>query len=333
MSIFEKAPQEVMDMLVRSGDLDTRVAFAAQYELAKALEEPLRQGVLVGDVLGSIFEVMPMPPGSTVEFPLDLLAPGQEDQHVAYTKPHNGRIPERQVEGDYVMVPTYGVTNSIDWLLRYAREARWDIVTRALQVLRAGFTKKLNDDGWQTLITAAVDRNILVHDADATAGQFTKRLVSLMKVIMRRNGGGNTGSLRRGGLSDLYVSPEAVEDIRNWGVDQIDEITRREIFISSDDRITRIFGVNIHDMDEFGEDQEYQNFYTDVLGASLEASDVELVVGLDQEKNDSFLMPVKEDLRVFPDPQLHRSQREGYYAWMEVGFACLDNRRCILGSF
>jgi len=37
-----------------------------------------------------------------------------------------------------------------------------------------------------------------------------------MKTVMRRNGGGNSTSANRGQLTDLYVSPEAVEDIRNW---------------------------------------------------------------------------------------------------------------------
>ena len=42
------------------------------------------------------------------------------------------------------------------------------------------------------LLAAGVDRNIVVFDSDADAGQFTKRLVSLMKTVMRRNGGGNS---------------------------------------------------------------------------------------------------------------------------------------------
>jgi hypothetical protein len=33
-------------------------------------------------------------------------------------------------------------------------------------------------------------------------------------------------------LKDLYISPEAIEDIRNWGVDQIDETTRKEIMLN-----------------------------------------------------------------------------------------------------
>jgi hypothetical protein len=276
-----------------------------------------------------------MEPGTTTEFPLDLLSPGTEGDHVAYTNPGHGRIPERSVEGDYVMVPTYSITSSIDFLLRYAREARWDIVGRAMQVLEAGFVKKINDDGWHTLLAAGVDRNILVYDGDATAGQFTKRLVSLMKTVMRRNGGGNTGSVNRTSLTDMYVSPEALEDIRNWGVDQVDEVTRREIYLASDDGavITRVFGVNLHDLDELGEGQEYQRFFVNQLSGALQASDVELVVGMDLNASDSFIMPMKQEVQIFEDDTLHRHQRAGWYGWAELGFAVLDNRRIILGSF
>ena len=324
-----------IDLVKRSGSVDRVEALDAQRELAVALEQPLRKGVLVGDVLGGIFEKMPMEPGAAAEFPLDLLSPGTESEHVAYTNPGHGRIPERAVEGDYVMVPTYTVASSIDYLLRYAREARWDVVGRAMQVLEAGFTKKMNDDGWHTLLAAGVDRNILVYDGDAADGQFTKRLISLLKTVMRRNAGGNTGSISRGAMTDLYCSPEAIEDIRNWGIDQVDDVTRREIYNSSDDGapLTRVFGVNLHDIDELGEGQEYQLFYSNQLGGSLNGSDPELVVGLDLSANDSFIMPIKQEVQVYEDASLHRQQRAGFYGWAEIGFAVLDNRRVLLGSF
>jgi hypothetical protein len=311
------------------------VAFAAQREFAKALELPLRKGVLVGNILGDIFETINVEAGSTTEFPLDLISPGLEGEHVAYTNPGHGRIPERSVEGDFVMIPTYSITSSIDYLLRYAREARWDIVGRAMQVMEAGFVKKMNDDGWHTILAAGVDRNVLVYDGDATAGMFSKRLVSLMQTVMRRNSGGNSASAGRGRLTDMYVSPEALEDVRNWGLDQVDEVTRREIY-TADDRgapITRIFGVNLHDLDELGEGQEYQDFFTSELSGAVQSSDLELVVGLDQAANDSFIMPVKQTLEVFEDPTLHRQQRAGFYGFAELGFGILDNRRVILGSF
>jgi hypothetical protein len=324
-----------IELIKRSGSADKNEALTAQHELALALELPLRKGVLVGDVLDNIFQRLPMEPGVSVEFPLDLLSPGTESEHVAYTNPGHGRIPERAVEGDYVMVPTYTVASSIDYLLRYAREARWDVVGRAMQVLEAGFIKKINDDGWHTLLAAGVDRNILVYDADAAAGQFTKRVVSLLKSVMRRNAGGNSGSLNRGRLTDLWLSPEALEDIRNWGLDQVDEVTRREIYMAGDDggSLTRVFGVNLHDIDELGEGQEYQSFFTDQLVGTLQAADKELIVGLDLSANDSFIMPVKQEVQIFEDEALHRHQRAGFYGWAELGFAVLDNRRILLGSF
>jgi hypothetical protein len=155
-----------------------------------------------------------------------------------------------------------------------------------------------------------------------------------MKTVMRRNGGGNSVTAP-GRLSDLYLSPEAIEDIRNWGIDQLDEVSRREIYVANDEgpALTRIFGVNLHDVFEFGDGQEYQTYFTSDLGGSLASSDVELVIGLDQGANDSFVMPVKKTVEIFEDEALHRHQRQGYYGWAEIGFGVLDNRRVLAGSF
>ena len=334
MSYTERPSDEFLSLYKKTGENDQNVAHAAQREFAKALETPLRKGVLIGNILGDIFETINVEPGSSTEYPLDMIAPGLEGEHVAYTNPGHGRIPERAVESDYVTIPTYSITSSIDYLLRYAREARWDIAGRAAQVMEAGFTKKMNDDGFHTLLAAGVDRNILVYDGDATAGFFTKRLVSLMQTLMRRNAGGNTGSANRGRLTDIYLSPEALEDVRNWGLDQVSDQIRTEIYKTpGEGPVTNIFGVNLRDLDELGEGQEYQNFFTDALGGAVEASDLELVIGLDQGASDSFIMPMKQSLQVFEDPTMHRQQRVGYYGWMELGFGVLDNRRIILGSF
>lgn len=329
---FQPTP-ELTDLLIKSGSQHRETSLAANSEFAKALEQPLRQGILNGDILDGIFEPITLAQSATPEFPLDFLAPGTEKDFVAYTIPNHGYIPERHVEGDYVMVPTFDIGASIDYLLKYARDARWDVVGRAMEVLEASFVKKMNDDGWHTLLAAGVDRNIVVYDSDSAAGQFTKRLVSLMKTVMRRNGGGNSASNNRGMLTDLYVSPEAMEDIRNWGVDQVDEVTRREIYTAADGSINRVFGINLHDLDELGDGQEYQLFYSNTLSASMPTGHAtEIVVGLDLRKRDSFIMPIREQVQIFEDDSLHRQKRAGFYGWAEQGFAVLDNRRVLLGS-
>ena len=326
-------PSDKLDkVLMASGSYKRDEALAATSEFAKALELPLRQGILSGDILAGIFEPIALKSNATPEFPLDFLSPGTEKDFVAYTIPNHGYIPQRNIEGDYVMVPTYDIGASIDWNLKYARDARWDIIGRAMEVFQGQFVKKLNDDGWHTLMAAAVDRNIVVVDSDANPGQFTKRLVSLLKTVVRRNGGGNSTSNNRGKLTDIYLSPEGVEDIRNWNVDQVDEITRRDIFLSEDGILNRIFGVNLHDIDELGEGQEYQLYALNQLGITLPTNKVEILVGIDQSKRDCFVMPIREPVQVFEDDTLHRQKRGGVYGWAEQGFAALDNRRVILGA-
>jgi hypothetical protein len=90
--------------------------------------------------------------------------------------------------------------------------------------------------------------------------------------------------------------------------------------------------VNLHDIDELGEDQEYQLFFTNDLSGSVASGDVEVAVGLDQRTNDSFYMPIREEFQIFEDDNLHRQRRAGFYGWGEWGFGVLDPRRILLLS-
>jgi hypothetical protein len=331
-SFYRQPEPEVQDLLRRSAAADVNVAREAMFEIAQALELPLRQGIMAGNVADGIFEPIEFAPGTAPEFPLDTLKPGTEKNHRAYTIPSHGRIPERAIEGDYIMVPTYEIGNSIDWYLKLARDARWDIVGRAMEVFEAGFVKKYNDDAWHTLLGAAADRNILVSDANAAQGRLTLTLLTKMQQTMQRRAGGNSTSLRRGKLTDVYMSLEAFQDMRTWTLAEIDEVTRREIFTSEQGGLSSIYNIFLHDLMEFGVGQEYQLYYSNTLGASMAAGDVEILVGLDLQRNDSFVNPIRETLKVFNDDQMLRARRAGVYGHQEHGFAVLDNRRILLGS-
>lgn len=328
-------PTAAMNALLKKcGSNEYGVATAAQRELALALTLPIKQGVIKGDILAGIYSRVDFEAGSSIEFPLDFLSPGSEKDFIAYTIPNVGRLPERHVEGDYVMVPTYDTGATIDWALKYARDARWDVLGRAMDVLMGSFTRKVNNDGWHTLIASGKGRNLSVYDDLATAGLFTKRLVALMKTVMRRNAGGNSTSVNQGKLTDLYLSPESLEDIRSWDLSQVDDMTRRDIFLAGGEEgaLTKIFGVTLHDIDELGVAQEYELYYENTLGGTLPGSKLEIVIGLDLSKTDSFVMPIRQDVEVYEDPTFHRQRRAGMYATWEGGFAALDSRRVLLGA-
>lgn len=328
--------QALLDRIKSMAHADPAVAGQAMKEHTVALNLPLREGVLKGAIATDIFEEMYFAPGTSVEFPIDFIAPGTEKDYVAYTIPQYGALPSKQVEGDYVMAPTYEIGASIDYAMKYARDARWDIDARAIEVLKAMFTRKMNDDAFRVLLAAAYGRGLTIYDSTATAGLFTKRLLSNMRTVMGRNGGGNSTSLNKSKLTDVYMSIEALEDIRSWDLTMIDDVTRREIYVSTngdgDVTETRIFGVKLHDLYEFGVSQEYQNYFTSVLGGSLPGSKEELVLGLDLSKKDSFIMPWRRAIEIYPDYTLHRQRRVGYWGDTELSYAVLDSRRVLAGA-
>lgn len=335
MSKLVKTP-ELTALLRQAGDYDKPKAFAGQNEFATTLAEVIREGIMDGNILGGVFEPVPLDGNSTPEFDLHWLAPGTEKEFVAYTIPNHGQIPQRRVEGDYVILPRYDIAGAIDILLKHLRSARYDMASQLVSNLEQQFVVKMNEDGWHVVLAAGVDRNIVVYDSDAAVGQFTKRLVSLMKTVMRRNGGGNSTSTNRSILTDLFTSPEAQEDMRNWGVDQVDEVTRREIYVAGDGTLNRIFNVNLHDLDELGVGQDFQNFYADELNGTMPGGDVEIAVGLDlRNRASTFVMPISEEgVQIYTDETVHRAGLAAWYGrLLDLGFGVLDSRKVILGSF
>jgi hypothetical protein len=324
--------QDFIELLRLTGSNDKNVALLNQRRLAKAIEFPIRQGILEGDITTSLYTPIRFEGGASIEFPLDILVPGTERDWCAYTIPNHGRIPERHIESDFIMVPVFDVGSSIDWLLKFARDARWDVVGRAMQILEATFVRKINLDGWHTIVGASVDRGVVVYDAAAPQGYFTKRLISLMKTLMRRSGGGNLASLNAIQLTDVFMSPEAMEDIRSWNLNDVDDQTRRQIFQAANDGgLTDIFGVNLHELTELGVGQPLQQYFTQ-LGGTLPSGKEEILFGLDLTNPDVFIMPVRQEIEIFEDDNLHRQRRAGFYGWGEHGFTCLDNRRVIMGA-
>jgi hypothetical protein len=331
----DKPTQAQLDMLRKAASSDFMEATAAQQFLAKSVETPLRKGIMSGDnlLVEGIFEPGDFTAGQEIKYPLHFLTPGTERNFFAYNVPSHGKLPRRNVEGDYVQVAVYHVGNSIDVNREYLRDARWDVWSDAVQLYEDGFVSKINADGWHVILTAAVDRNIVVFDSDAPVGTFTKRALSLTKVVMARNGGGNLSSRDGFKLTDFYMSTEAFEDIRNWNVDQIDEVTRREIFTSAAGTLTRLFGVNLHELRELGVGQEYQNYFSIDLGGSMGTSDEEICVGLDLSKRRGFVMPVKYEVETFTNPMLLTENKMGIYGRGSWGFASLDGRQAIITSF
>ena len=318
---------------------DSAEASKARGVLIQAIAEPIRKGVFDGPVLyNTVFDKVSTNGDRAPRFDIHFVVPGTEANYAGYAVPNCGMIPYRLVEGDEVSVPTYRIANSIDTCMHYIKNARWDVVEGMVEALRAGIVHKLNKDAGNVLMYAAADRGIVVVDSQAAQGQFTQRLVNLLHTAFARNGGGNSTSMGGSRLTDLFISPEAMANIRSWNTDQVDDITRREIW-TNNGLLARIWGVNIHVLYELGVGAYLQNFAEDTLNVSMPTNgsdnhqDVELVLGLDLSRSMSFVMPVSEDLKIYEDNLRLREGKWGLWCDMYPGFAVLDPRSIMFGSF
>lgn len=305
---------------------DRAVAEKARQEYAQALQEPLRQAILAGQIYNEIFTIEKYPMNVKPMYMLDWITPGTEGDYVGYNIPAQGELPRKIVNADYIEVPCYDIGASLDWNRRFAQVAGPQFLRKANERLESMLTKKLNDDCFHALLMAALDRGIVVYDAAAAANQFTKRLVSIAQLVMKRNAGGNSVTNNRM-LTDIFMSLEAFEDIRNWQIDIIPDAVRERVFNNASG-LSDIFGTNLHPIFEFGVGQEYQNYWTTDLAASMPSGDSEIMLGFDLSVDDAFVMPVQEEVEVLYD-EVRRQRLQGIWATMCFGVAVLDSRRLL----
>ncbi len=332
--------QVVKALLRKTADPCIEVAMAAQHQLAKAIELPLRKGYFVGNTIADIYTREDVDPATAAKYPVDFIGPSGERQYQAFLIADEGGLPDRLVKGTEVTIDTFDLGNRISWKLQYARVARWPMVERALRVFRDGFTHKINDLGWR-VITKAAGNRVDTQYSRVTGAAFTLGLLSDMQLKMKRG-----IEFARNELTDLYVSSEVMKDIRDFATTtSIDYLTRRDIFKAqprsagngTEVIVPSIYGVNIHENKQFGIGRDYNtNFNTDKGSGGINgfsATTDEVIIGLDltPEGRDAFMMPVRRDLEMFEDRKLHDQQKAGVYGWMELAFAVLDDRRCLPG--
>ena len=188
-------------------------------------QEPIRSGLLDEDTVGDIYQVIPVAKGVEIDFPIDFYQATDRDKYWAYTIPDQGYLPQRYASSESVKISTYRIGSTMDFWIRHIQQARWDVLARGLEVYKNGYVKKVNSDGWSAIAASAYARNIVVSDDTAAPHQITPRLLSIMQVLTKRNGGGNMNSSGFK-LTDLYISPEAAASMRSWDFSLIPEVVR-----------------------------------------------------------------------------------------------------------
>lgn len=347
--------QEMMELFRATADINTPEGMAAYRAFAAALTTPILQKIELESIMRQLFTVERLGPGAQAVYPV-----AEDFEIPVWVLPGLGYIAQNFIEGigEEVYVPTFTIDAAADWKITYARDSRIDIASRAANRAAKDLANYEEECGWRVIMPAATSafsgkgllgsRPAPIYEINPTAqgaGYLSKELINKMIVGFKRTG--RT-------LTDLYVSPEDAADIREWTDTDIDPVTRREIFQASG--MGRIWNVTLHEIQHLGATglyningygSSYGKFVTDnsnqyngytLDNANLTNADGTIgtlgetqILGFDLSVNDSLVMPIRKEYEAHDDPTLLRVQKQGFFGWAELGFACLDSRMMGMG--
>lgn len=346
--------REMKELFRATAAVDTEEGINAYKEFCAAIKTPILQEVKYQSTARKLFAVEMLEPGSQATYPV-----ADDFELPVWILPGLGYAAQNFIEGvgEDVYVPTFTIDTAAEWKLSYARESRVDIAARAIKKAAAAIAEYEEESAWRVIVPAATTnfaatgllhaRSAPIYEVTAGtngSGYLSKELINKMIVGFQR-----VGRV----LTDLWISPEDQADIREWTETDIDNTTRREVFQAAG--MGRIWNISMNVLPHLGAQGKFNindstssyGLFKDTAGAygdytvdngNVVSSDGEVTTagetqiwGFDMTANDSLVMPVKQEFQTFDDPTLHRRQKQGFYGWEEVGFACLDSRMLGLG--
>jgi len=359
---FEKNPEQI-ELIKALASENKTVAMEAQEAFAAFISDVVQQVLLQAGTASMIYRDVEFDEDDSPSIPLDLYY-GLNEGHISvWSQTVGGGLPTNFVQGMQEMkVNTYRLDSAISMDKRYVRRARLDVVAAGLERMANEILVKQERNAWAVILKllAEASTNGTQHVRRVgTAGTFQlddmNKLWTLVRRLNSAYTGGTPQALQSRGLTDIFVSPEVKEQIRAFAYQPMNtrsgavassgatsvalpDSVREDIYRAAG--TNEIFGVTIHELLELGESRKYNDLFdtfrtTDIGGSPFATATDELIVGIDASRN-AFLRPVaiqsetRGQVRVLPDDQfLARSQKVGFYSYVEEGRVAVDARAAV----
>jgi len=357
MKLRLKNTPEQIELVKAMGSREASVAKEAQEAFAAFLGPVVNKVLLEAATSSAVYTDLPFDEDDSPSIPLDLYHDGGEGYVTTWSQSVAGGLPTSTVEGFSEMkVATYRLDSAVSFLKRYARRGRLDVISKAVERMSNEVLVKQERNAWAVVLKTLADSNNIVKAGGSSFNLGD--LNSLVKFVKRKNtsyAGGSTSSSY--GLTDIFVSPEVMSDIRAFAYNPVGaglantSVSAAENAKSTDlpagirEEIYRgggaqeIYGISIHELVELGSNQKYTKLFNEFAttvgqsGSTLAFADADdVIIGMDLTK-DSFVRPVARQAEsggtftaLTDDQFLTRSDKLGFYGFLEEGRACVDSR-------
>jgi len=327
MRLQLKNTPEQVELIRAMGSKDPAVAREASEAFAAFLGPVVQKVIYQAATASSIYTDAPYDEDDNPSYPLDLYYNEGKGFVTVWSQNLAGGLPSSYVEGmSELKIATYRLDSAVSFNKRYARKARLDVVSKAVERMAQEVLVKQERNAWSVVMKGLAEAST---DVDGTSYQHVVReasqssfnigslndLMTRMKRINSSFAGGTPSDAYSQGVTDLFVSPEVKANIRAFaynavgGADNNAGRTHTDLPDNIRDDIYRsagsqeIFGVNITELNELGIGQKYNTLFDTFAGTTaykkhdntggqqFDGSADQILVGVDNSKG-AFVRPI-----------------------------------------
>lgn len=363
MNLKLKNTPEQVELIKAMGSKNRATAREAQEAFAAFLGPVVRQVLNQAGTAGAVYTDVPFDEDDSPSYPLDLYYNEGDNYVQTWSQSVAGGLPTSAVDGmAELKISTYRLDSAVSFLAKYARRARLDVISKGVERMSQEVLVKQERNAWAVILKALAEAstNSLTHVVKGTtANEFQLHdLNKLMTRIRRINesfANGTPDPAYSQGVTDLYVSPEIMQNIRSFAYQPMNTRTvgtgndialpdnvRSDIYNAAGTQ--EIYGINIVELNEFGVNKKYNTLFDTFAtsgdidgpaGGDFATGTDEILVGIDNSKG-AFVRPIAQNadsgstFNASPDDQYHaRAEKIGFYGALEEGRACIDARAVV----
>ncbi len=343
--------------LIKLAGSKNRATSEAAMEILAGFVSPIIQTVIdKAAISNSIYTTLEYNQDDAPSIPLDLYIDKQVDYVRVWSQSIAGGLPTNHIQGlQELKFTTYEIDSAVSMLKQFARVAGLENLSRALNRMAQEILVKRETNSFVPVLAslAQASTNNLSHVIAATTSGFfqlddlNRLWTRARKINAATIDGGTPVAGGAKGLTDLFVAPEVLENIRGFVYNPLNtrsgntngsnyatsvalpDSMREKIYQNAG--AAELFGVAIHEVLELSPEGPYNVIFDNYYNGSFTAGTSKLALGVDLTR-ESCLKPVEVDetggqVSTMPDDQFTaRSQKIGFYSVVHEGAIVVDDR-------
>lgn len=353
MKITLKRTEEQVELVKAMASRNRDVAYEAQQALAEFIGPVLSEVINQAPTLSNLFTSFQFNEMDSPSIPLDLYYDVTAPDYVkVYSTTVPGGLPTNTVTPTVseMKFNTYRLDSAVDFDKRYAAKSRMDVVGKTFTRIAQEILLRQEDTSANLILgsladaeTNGQDHLIAANGTSLILDDFN-RLLTLAKRINTAWTGGAPEGGRIKGVTDLIMSPEAVQGLREMAYnpintnpgpgagDAIPATDEMRNAIYNNAGIPEFYGISIMEINELGKVGSTSQKFLSTWNTLSGNTDNDLVIGIDRSRESLFRAIALDaesgsELSLLADDQYSvRQQKIGYYGSMEEGRMVLDNR-------